>query len=66
MENNLFLYRKMAKLRQLDIARVLDMTEQSVSNIETGRVKVSVDRAIQIGKILNVDHKKIFPSLFKK
>jgi len=65
MENNLFLYRRRARLRQLDIARALDTTEQTISNIETGRSVVTLERAVQIGKILKEDPKQIFPNLFK-
>jgi DNA-binding XRE family transcriptional regulator len=66
MENDLFIFRKRARLRQFDLAQKLGVTEQLISAYETGRAKVPLDRAIEIGRILKVDPKVIFPDVFKK
>ena len=66
MGNNLFIYRKRARLRQFDLAQKLGITEQLISAYETGRAKVSLDRAIEIGRILKIDPKLIFPDVFKQ
>lgn len=65
MENNLFLYRRKAKMRQFDLAQRLGVTEQAVSGYETGRTKLSIDRAVEIARVLGVEPKDIFPSLFR-
>ena len=65
MTNNLFIYRRKAGLRQLDLARRLGMSEQGISNIETGRTTATIDRATQIAKILKVKLEDIFPDIFK-
>ena len=65
MNNNLFIYRRKAGLRQLDLARKLGMSEQGVSNIETGRTRVTIDRATQIASILRVEPEEVFPDTFK-
>ncbi len=66
MENDLFIYRKKARLRQFDLAQKLGVTEQLISAYETGRARVSIDRAIEIGRILKTDPKLIFPDVFKQ
>jgi len=65
MENNLFLFRRKAKMRQFDLAQKLGITEQAVSGYETGRTKVTIDRGIEIARVLGADPKDIFPYLFK-
>lgn len=64
MQNNMFLYRRKAKLRQLDIARELGVTEQTISNFETGRTAIKREIAVRVSKILNVEPEVVFPDLF--
>jgi putative transcriptional regulator len=63
--NNLFLFRRKARMRQFDLAQKLGITEQAVSGYETGRIEPTIDRALEIARILEVEPKDIFPSLFK-
>lgn len=64
MQNNMFLYRRKAKLRQLDIARELGVTEQTISNFETGRTPIKPDMAFRVSKVLKVKPEEVFPDLF--
>ena len=63
MDNNLFLYRRRANLRQLDLANKVGLSEQAISKYERGRAKPPIKTAIAIAKILGVDVKKVFPDI---
>lgn len=66
MNNDMFIHRRKAGLRQLDIARKLNLSEQCISNYETGRSAPSVKVAERIGKVLGVQPRKLFPELYKQ
>jgi DNA-binding XRE family transcriptional regulator len=59
--NKLFFYRKMAGLRQIDLAMKLGIKEQTISCYETGRLKPSDETALKISEIFGVDVSRIFP-----
>ena len=63
--NMLFLYRRRSGMRQLDLARKLGISEQTISGYETGRVEVTIERAVDIARIIHADPKEVFPTLFK-
>jgi DNA-binding XRE family transcriptional regulator len=62
--NSLLFYRKRARMRQFDLAQKLGVTEQMISNFETGRRKPSVSQAVDIARILGCDAAEIFPEIF--
>ena len=62
--NRLRLARQVRSLKQIDLARLLGVTEQSISQWELGRGEPTVDRCLQIAKILNVAPYYIWPSRF--
>lgn len=65
MDNKLFYYRKVKGLRQFELGRAVDLKEQTISAIETGRIRPSIDTAKRIAKVLGVRVKDIFPSFQK-
>ncbi|NJL26101.1 MAG: helix-turn-helix transcriptional regulator [Calothrix sp. SM1_5_4] len=56
-------FRKMAGLTQADLAEVTGIAESHISAIESGRVKIGIDRALAFAAAFGIDPDRIlFPN----
>lgn len=56
-------FRKMAGLTQADLAEVTGIAESHISGIESGRVKIGIERALAFAAAFGVDPDRIlFPN----
>ena len=64
--SNLKLARLKAGFSQLEVARLLDRSENLVSAFETGRAEPTTDIALALAGIYGVDPGELFPGRFAK
>lgn len=57
--NKLRFYRKLNKLKQSDIAKILFITQPNYSNIEKGKVKLNFEYAKILANLYNIPLSKI-------
>lgn len=53
--------RKFKKLSQMDLAFSMDMSMNTISLIESGKIAPKVDTLLKIAKVLNMDLKNLIP-----
>ena len=53
--------RKKRKMRQADVAAALNVSTSTISHIESGRVKPSVDVSIGLEMLFNLPYETLFP-----
>lgn len=53
--------RKFKKLSQMDLAYSMDMSMNTISLIETGKITPKIDTLLKITKVLNMDLKNLIP-----
>jgi transcriptional regulator with XRE-family HTH domain len=58
--------REEAGLNQEDVARRVDLTRTSITNIEKGKQKIQLGTLYEIAKILNTDPRTLLPALPQK
>ena len=66
MEDYLFLYRRKAKLTQHEMGSRCGVTGQYISEIETGRARLTEGMARRICQVLGLPEYKVFPKFFSK
>lgn len=60
-------FRKMAGLTQADLSEITGIAESHISAIESGRVKIGIDRALAFAAAFGVDPDRIlFPNGFEQ
>ena len=62
--NYLKSYRKTMEVPQYQLAKKLGVSQQFICRVENNEVQVSVSRAVDIGRVLQVSPELIFPRLF--
>ena len=60
MKNNIVKLRKEKGVTQEDLAFALKVTRQTVSSLETGRYKPSIDLAFKLSRFFNLPIEEIF------
>lgn len=60
MENRVKEIRTSMNLSQQRLAKLLGVSDATIARYETGTRNLSIDRAIQYGKILNIDWKEFY------
>lgn len=65
MKNRIRKYRKKKKMSQKELGEELKITQQAVSKCENGKIKISIELAMQICEILEQPIEKVFPKINK-
>jgi putative transcriptional regulator len=60
MKNNIVRLRKERGVTQADLAFALNVTRQTVSSLETGRYKPSIDLAFKLSRFFGLPIEEIF------
>lgn len=55
--------RKYLKMKQADLADLMEITRTSVANIETGRQNIGIERLVQFADALNCDLADLLPKI---
>lgn len=60
MKNNIKELRKLKKLRQEDLADILNVTRQTINAIENNKYNPTLELAMKLAKILNTTVEELF------
>jgi transcriptional regulator with XRE-family HTH domain len=58
--------RERKNLSQIDLARLIGVSQQVISHYETGRARPSLDVIVKLAKVLGVSIEEIYEALPKK
>ena len=60
MDNNVFRLRKIRKMTQVELARLVGVTRQTIISIESGKYTASLTLAMKIAKVFDKRVEEVF------